>query len=70
MARRLPSTRGQPTALRARRLLGVLARKGYSAGLASSVVREALADDADPADVTPVDADPAEVDATLLEASD
>ncbi|HKE51980.1 MAG TPA: regulatory protein RecX [Actinomycetes bacterium] len=41
--RRLPSTAGQPAALRARRLAGILARKGYPAGLAYDVVRDALA---------------------------
>ncbi|HKA67703.1 MAG TPA: regulatory protein RecX [Actinomycetes bacterium] len=43
VSRRLASTAGQPTALRARRLAGILARKGYPAGLAYDVVREALA---------------------------
>lgn len=43
ISRRLASTAGQPTALRARRLAGILARKGYPAGLAYDVVREALA---------------------------
>jgi regulatory protein len=43
ISRRLASTAGQPTALRARRLAGTLARKGYPAGLAYDVVREALA---------------------------
>jgi regulatory protein len=41
--RRLASTAGQPAALRARRLAGMLARKGYPAGVAYDVVREALA---------------------------
>ncbi|MCI0685618.1 MAG: recombination regulator RecX [Sporichthyaceae bacterium] len=42
--RRLATTAfaGQPAALRARRLVGMLARKGYPAGLAYDVVREAL----------------------------
>jgi regulatory protein len=40
--RKLASTDGQPYAARVRRLAGMLARKGYSAGLAYSVVREAL----------------------------
>jgi regulatory protein len=59
VARRLPATRGQPPEVRARRLVGMLARKGYPAGLASRVVRDALAaeargdpDGADVADVT------------------
>jgi regulatory protein len=41
--RRLPSTRNQPTEARVRRLVGMLARKGYSSGLAFGVVREVLA---------------------------
>jgi regulatory protein len=40
--RRLPSTRGQPGPARMRRLIGMLARKGYSSGLAYRVVRDAL----------------------------
>lgn len=43
VARRLRSTRGAPPDARVRRLAGVLARKGYPAGLAFRVVREALA---------------------------
>jgi regulatory protein len=42
VARRLPGTAGMPVAARMRRLVGVLARKGYSSGLAYRVVREAL----------------------------
>jgi regulatory protein len=42
VARRLPGTASLPPAARMRRLAGVLARKGYSAGLAYRVVREAL----------------------------
>jgi regulatory protein len=40
--RRLPATAGMATPARIRRLVGVLARKGYSGGLAYRVVREAL----------------------------
>ena len=40
--RRLPGMRGQPRSTRFRRLMGMLARKGYSEGLAYRVVREAL----------------------------
>jgi regulatory protein len=40
--RRLPGTAGLPPLARMRRLTSVLARKGYSAGLAYRVVREAL----------------------------
>jgi regulatory protein len=43
VARRLPSTRGLDRAARTRRLVGVLARKGYDGGLALRVVRDALA---------------------------
>ena len=42
IASRVASTRGQPPAARMRRLVGVLARKGYGAALAYRVVREAL----------------------------
>lgn len=42
VAKRLPATRGKPMPARARQLMGMLARKGYSAGLAAQVVREAL----------------------------
>jgi regulatory protein len=40
--RRLSSTAGLPAQARVRRLVGMLARKGYPAGLAFRVVREAL----------------------------
>jgi regulatory protein len=40
--RRLPGTRRLEPAARVRRLVGLLARKGYPAGLAYRVVREAL----------------------------
>ncbi len=40
--RRLPGTRGLARPARFRRLMGVLARKGYPEGLAYRVVREAL----------------------------
>jgi regulatory protein len=42
VARRLAATRGQPAPARVRRLVGVLARKGYSQALAYRVAREAL----------------------------
>jgi len=47
VARKLPSTRSLPLDARVRRLVGVLARKGYSGGLALRVVREALATEAE-----------------------
>lgn len=40
--RKLASTRGLPPEQRTRRLAGMLARKGYPAGLAFRVIREAL----------------------------
>lgn len=42
VASRLAATRGQPTPVRVRRLIGVLARKGYSQALAYRLAREAL----------------------------
>jgi regulatory protein len=42
VAKRLAATRGLDTAKRTRRVLGVLARKGYPHGLAYRLVREAL----------------------------
>lgn len=44
---RLPSTRGLPPEARIRRLVGMLARRGYPAGTALGVVREALAAEGD-----------------------
>jgi regulatory protein len=42
VARRMAATRGEPAPARVRRLIGVLARKGYSQALAYRLVREAL----------------------------
>ena len=42
VARRLAASRGQPVQARTRRLVGLLARKGYPPALAYRVVREAL----------------------------
>ena len=42
VAARLAATRGQPAAARVRRLIGVLARKGYPQALAYRLTREAL----------------------------
>ncbi len=42
VASRLAATRGQPVPVRVRRLIGVLARKGYSQALAYRLAREAL----------------------------
>ena len=43
--RKLSSLRGVDAAARTRRLMGMLARKGYSSGMAAAVVREVLRDD-------------------------
>jgi regulatory protein len=40
--RKIPGTRGLPADQRTRRLAGMLARKGYSPGLAYRVIKEAL----------------------------
>jgi regulatory protein len=42
IAKRLPATRGLDPAKRTRRMLGILARKGYPGGLAYRLVREAM----------------------------
>ncbi len=49
--RKLPSTSGLATDARVRRLAGMLARKGYPAGLAFRVVRDALADEGEEAEL-------------------
>ena len=56
--RKLAATRGQPPAVRTRRLVATLARKGYPAPLAFRVVREAL--DAEGIDPVAVGLDDAE----------
>jgi regulatory protein len=56
--RKLESTRGLPPEQRTRRLAGMLARKGYPAGLAFRVIREALEAEGDlgfPEDHPPFD---------------
>lgn len=51
VARKLPATRGADPAKRMRRLVGMLARKGYSPSLSYRVVKEALAEEGtDPED--------------------
>ena len=45
VAKRVAASRGKPMPVRARQLMGMLARKGYPAGLAAQVVREALEQD-------------------------
>jgi regulatory protein len=49
VAAKLPATRGLPAEQRMRRLAGQLARKGYSAGLAFRVIREAMEAEGDTA---------------------
>jgi regulatory protein len=51
--RRLAGTRSQPGPARMRRLVGMLARKGYSPSLAYRVVREALEQEAEDAGRSP-----------------
>jgi regulatory protein len=56
--RKLNSTRGLPAEQRTRRLAGLLARKGYPAGLSFRVIREALEAEGDlafPEDEPPFD---------------
>src|SRR6266702_2939791 len=43
VAHKLPALRGLPEQTQARRLVGLLARRGYSPSMAGDVVREALA---------------------------
>jgi len=45
VAKRLPALRGLDAQVQARRLVGLLARKGYPSGLAYEVVKAALAED-------------------------
>jgi regulatory protein len=45
VAKRVAASRGKPMPVRARQLMGMLARKGYPAGLAAQVVRAALEQD-------------------------
>ncbi len=55
VAKALPASRGRPLPVRIRRLVGLLARKGYPAPVAYRVVREAL--DQEGADLAEVGAD-------------
>jgi regulatory protein len=48
VARRVEASRGRPLPTRVRHLVGMLARKGYPAGLAYQVVREALEQEGQP----------------------
>ncbi|TMR35729.1 recombination regulator RecX [Actinomadura geliboluensis] len=58
VVRRLPATRGADPAKRMRRLVGMLARKGYPPGLSYRVVREALTDEGTDPDTVPAPPDP------------
>ncbi|MEO3829819.1 recombination regulator RecX [Actinomadura sp. B10D3] len=58
VARRLPATRGADPAKRMRRLVGMLARKGYPPGLSYRVVKEALAEEGADLDSVPAPAEP------------
>lgn len=55
VARRLPASRGLDRQVRTRRLAGMLARKGYPAGIALRVVSDALAAEGEESDVDPFD---------------
>ena len=57
VARRLPATAKMPAPARMRRLVGMLARKGYAGGLAYRVVREALEQESGPGPVPFYDLD-------------
>jgi regulatory protein len=59
VVRRIAATRGRPLPARVRSLVGMLARKGYPAGLAYQVVREALEQEGHPDLAGLVDADAA-----------
>jgi regulatory protein len=75
VARRIAASRGQPAEVRARRVAGMLARKGYPAGLAFRLIREALEQegsdglDADGLDADGLDADRLEAELTEAELS-
>jgi regulatory protein len=55
VARRLPATAGLDPVKRMRRLMGMLARKGYSPGFSYRIVRESLADEGAALDGLPDD---------------
>lgn len=58
VTRKLKATRGADPAKRMRRLVGMLARKGYPAGLAYRVVKEALAEEGTDPETLPETPDP------------
>ena len=57
VAKRVGASRGRPLPARVRYLVGILARKGYPAGLAYQVVREALEQDGPPGTASGFDPD-------------
>jgi regulatory protein len=59
VAKRVGASRGRPLPARVRSLVGMLARKGYPAGLAYQVVREALQQEGQPGPETGFDPDAA-----------
>ena len=59
VAKRIEASRGRPLPARVRNLVGMLARKGYPAGLAYQVVREALQAEGQPGPETGFDPDAA-----------
>jgi regulatory protein len=71
IAGKVRSTRGQPPVARVRKLMGVLARKGYGPALAYRVVREALeaegTDGAEAGGVEALEAEEAEITADIAE---
>jgi regulatory protein len=66
--RKLRSDRGGPPEALFRRLVGMLARKGYPAGLAFRVVKDVLAERADAAALEAAELDVSELDTDLLDA--
>jgi regulatory protein len=62
--RKLRTDRGGPPEAVLRRLVGMLARKGYPPGLAIRVVKEALQDQVDSADLEAVELESLELDDT------
>jgi regulatory protein len=66
--RKLRSDRGTPADVLFRRLVGLLARKGYPAGLAIRVVKDALAERAEAAAGEPLELELAEFDPDLFDA--
>jgi regulatory protein len=68
--RKLRSDRGVPSQTLFRRLVGLLARKGYPAGLAFKVVKEVLEEHADAAALEAAELDAAELDPDVLDAEE